>query len=120
MRAKKAFSLVEVLLALGIGGLVLMAASSLLVTIAQSWANRPATRDAFDAHINGVAHFLSAMLEEATLPEGGTGTEIIQLGRPVGQSERDDPQLKFFSERGTSLLFLALRSGQSGTCLFSI
>ena len=44
----------------------LMAASALLVTISQAWANRPATRDAFDAHVNGVAHFLTAMLEEAT------------------------------------------------------
>jgi len=42
---RKGFSLVEVLLALAIGGLVLMAASSLLVTISQAWANRPATRD---------------------------------------------------------------------------
>ena len=66
MRSKKGFSLVEVLLALAVGGIVLMAASSLLVTISQAWANRPATRDAFDAHVNGIAHFLTAMLEEAS------------------------------------------------------
>ena len=66
---RKGFSLVEVLLALAIGGLVLTAATALLVTISQAWANRPATRDAFDAHVNGVANFLTAMLEEATLPE---------------------------------------------------
>ena len=68
MRRNHGFSLVEVLLALAVGGVVLMAASSLLVTISQAWANRPATRDAFDAHVNGVAHFLTAMLEEATNP----------------------------------------------------
>ena len=67
MKKKHGFSLVEVLLALAVGGLVLMAASSLLVTISQAWANRPATRDAFDAHVNGIAHFLTAVLEEATL-----------------------------------------------------
>ena len=49
--------MVEVLLALTIGGLVLVAATALLITISQAWANRPATRDAFDAHVNGVAHF---------------------------------------------------------------
>ena len=63
---KKASRLVEVLLAMAVGGIVLMAASSLLVTISQAWANRPATRDAFDAHVNGIAHFLTAMLEEAS------------------------------------------------------
>ena len=63
MRSKKGFSLVEVLLAMAVGGIVLMAASSLLVTISQAWANRPATRDAFDAHVNGIAHFLTAILK---------------------------------------------------------
>ena len=71
----------EVLLALAVG-LVLMAASSLLVTISQSWANRPATRDAFDAHVNGIAHFLTAVLEEATLPkEGSDGLDVVELSR---------------------------------------
>ena len=70
MRKKNAFSLVEVLLALAIGGLILMAATSLLVTISQAWANRPATRDAFDAHVNGVANFLTAVLEEAAIVDG--------------------------------------------------
>ena len=59
----------EVLLALSLGGLVLVGVpTSLLITISQTWANRPATRDAFDAHINGVAHFLSAIMEEASSP----------------------------------------------------
>ena len=47
---KRGFTMVEVLLALSIGSLVLISATSLLMTISQAWANRPATRDAFDAH----------------------------------------------------------------------
>ena len=78
MRARKGFSMIEVLLALTIGGLVLTAATSLLITISRAWAERPATRDAFDAHINGVAHFLTAVLEEATLPAtSGSGDQPI-------------------------------------------
>ncbi|MDA0344234.1 MAG: prepilin-type N-terminal cleavage/methylation domain-containing protein [Verrucomicrobia bacterium] len=97
MKKQAGFSLVEVLLALAVGGLVLMAASSLLVTISQSWANRPATRDAFDAHVNGIAHFLTAVLEEATLPkEGSDGVDVVELSRPVGFSETDDPLIKFY------------------------
>ena len=56
MKRVRGFTMVEVLLAMALGGLVLAAASALLVTLAQAWANRPATRDAFDAHVNGVAH----------------------------------------------------------------
>ena len=97
MKRANGFSLIEVLLALAVGGIVLMAASALLVTISQAWANRPATRDAFDSHVNGIAHFLTAVLEEATKPEDNSkGTDVVELARPVGFSERDDPLIKFY------------------------
>ena len=108
MRRNHGFSLIEVLLALAVGGIVLMAASSLLVTISQAWANRPATRDAFDAHVNGVAHFLTAMLEEATNPKDGSkGNEAIELARPVGFSDREDPLIKFHLHK-LPLFFIGL------------
>ena len=106
MRAKRAFSLVEVLLALAIGGLILTAATSLLVTISQAWANRPATRDAFDAHVNGVASFLTAMLEEATLAEGlNSQKKAIALDRAPGFSETEDPLVRFYLREAPPLFF---------------
>jgi len=106
MKKQPGFSLVEVLLALAVGGLVLMSASSLLVTISQSWANRPATRDAFDAHVNGIAHFLTAVLEEATLAkEGSGGADMVELLRPVGFSETKDPLIKFYLREAPPLFF---------------
>ena len=97
--------MVEVLLALAIGGLVLMVASSLLVTISQAWANR-LPRDAFDSHVNGVAHSLSAMFEEATLPDlSSQGTKLIGLGRPVGFSDSDDPLIRFYQREAPPLYF---------------
>ena len=103
---RKGFSLVEVLLALAIGGLVLTAATALLVTISQAWANRPATRDAFDAHVNGVANFLTAMLEEATLPEVlNAPPKVITLDRAPGFSEMDDPLVRFYLREAPPLFF---------------
>lgn len=97
MKLSRGFSLIEVLLALAVGGIVLMAASSLLVTISQAWANRPATRDAFDAHVNGIAHFLTAVFEEATYPnENSKSFGGVELERPVGFSDREDPLIKCF------------------------
>ncbi len=105
MRKEKGFSMIEVLLALAIGGLVLTAATSLLITISRAWAERPATRDAFDAHVNGVAHFLTAVLEEATLPTiNRSGDQIIDLQRPVGFSESEDPLVHFFLREAPPLL----------------
>jgi prepilin-type N-terminal cleavage/methylation domain-containing protein len=105
MKARKGFSMVEVLLALTIGGLVLTTATSLLITISRAWAERPATRDAFDAHINGVAHFLTAVLEEASLPASSrSGDQPIDLQRPIGYSESEDPLIHFYLREGPPLL----------------
>ena len=98
--------MVEVLLALSIGGLVLLAASALLVTISQAWANRPATRDAFDAHINGVSHFLTAVLEEATLSSFALPLDKkIDLQYPVGFSDAEDPLIHFYLREAPPLFF---------------
>jgi len=106
MKKPTGFSLIEVLLALAVGGLILMAASSLLVTISQAWVNRPATRDAFDAHVNGIAHFLTAVLEEATFPnEGSDGVDVVELSRPVGFSETDNPLIKFYLREAPPLFY---------------
>ena len=102
----KGFSLVEVLLALSIGGLVLLAASALLVTISQAWANRPATRDAFDAHVNGVSHFLGAVLEEASLSSFALPKDKdVDLQYPVGFSDAEDPLIHFYLREAPPLFF---------------
>jgi hypothetical protein len=100
--------MVEVLLALTIGGLVLVAATALLITISQAWANRPATRDAFDAHVNGVEHFLLALLDDSSLPEQPNSAkegEIVDLQNPIGFSDIDDPLVSFFLNEAPPLLF---------------
>ena len=103
---RKGFTLIEVLLALSIGSLVLVAATSLLITIAQAWANRPATRDAFLSHVNGVSNFLSIILEEASFSIGSTaGDPLVDLKRPTGFSSTDDPLVHFFLKEAPPLFF---------------
>ena len=103
---KRGFTMVEVLLALSIGSLVLISATSLLMTISQAWANRPATRDAFDAHVNGVAHFLTALLEEATLaPSSKDGDQAVKLETPIGFGSIDDPLVSFYLKEAPPFFF---------------
>ena len=98
--------MIELLLAMAIGGMLLVGAVSLLVTVSQAWANRPATRDAFDAHVNGVANFLHATLEEASLPQTNrTGNSVVDLQRPVGFSDSDEPLVHFYLREAPPLLF---------------
>lgn len=103
---RKGFTLVEILLALSVGSLVLVAATSLLITIAQAWANRPATRDAFLSHVNGVSNFLSIILEEASYSLASKeGDPLVGLKRPTGFSETDDPLVHFFVKEAPPLFF---------------
>ena len=103
---KSGFTMVEVLLALSVGSLVLISATSLLMTISQAWANRPATRDAFDAHVNGVAHFLTALIEEATAaPSSKGGDQVVKLEAPIGFGSIDDPLVSFYLKEAPPLFF---------------
>lgn len=103
---RNGFTLVEVLLALSIGSLVLVAATALLITIAQSWANRPATRDAFLSHVNGVSNFLTIILEEASFSiTSKTGDPLVDLKRPTGFSSTDDPLIHFFVKEAPPLFY---------------
>ena len=123
MRRIRGFTMVEVLLAMALGGLVLAAASALLVTLAQAWANRPATRDAFDAHVNGVAHFLTAVLEEATLPAvTKQGDQAVDLQRPVGFSSPTPLWFTFIFGRRHPFSYgpREWRQGLTSTCISTI
>ena len=99
--------MVEVLLALSIGSLVLVSATALLITIAQSWANRPATRDAFLSHVNGVSNFLTIILEEASysITSPKLSDPLIDLKRPTGFSSTDDPLIHFFVKEAPPLFY---------------
>ena len=100
---KKGFSLIEVLVALAIGGLLLVSSTDLLVSISKQWIDGPSSKDAFDAHVNGVARFLTAAMEEATVPTlNSSGNQAVDLRRPVGFSDSEDPLIHFLL--GTLLL----------------
>ena len=55
--------MLEVLVALAIGGLLLVSSTDLLVSISKRWVEGPSSKDAFDAHVNGVSRFLVAVME---------------------------------------------------------
>ena len=76
---KKAFTLIEVVLALALGGLILVASSSLLMSITQLWIKEEKLDD-FQDHVYGVGDFLRKHLKSAqyspdsSLPKTQWGT----------------------------------------------
>lgn len=105
-RRPTAFTLIEVLLAIVISGMVLTAASSFLVSIANIWINR-GDNDFFVQHVDGVGVFLNQAL---ALSEGteelGEGEDDLPVvwARPPGYSEFEPPLLAFRLRESPPLL----------------
>jgi hypothetical protein len=58
--------------------------------------------------VNGVAHFLTALLDDASLPalaSAGESEEIIALRSPTGFGETEDPLVSFYLKEAPPLFF---------------
>ena len=112
--SRRGFTLIEVLLALMIAGLLLTAVSFLVVTMAQIWINR-GDDDFFDQHVDGVTLFLNnALLLSEGLEENAT--EVVSWSRPPGYSEFEDPLIAFTMKESPALLSFEDRPLSAITC----
>ncbi len=64
MRRRAGFTLLEMLLALAVAGLLVGASSQLIVSLSHIWAHRT-DADSFEEHADGVARFLSRSFAES-------------------------------------------------------
>lgn len=115
-RNKTGFTLIEVLLALAIASLVLIAATSLLVTLSRAWAERPAAREAFDAHVNGVARFLTSTLAKAVPSPLLPKEPAIRLDHPIGHDEIEAPLISFSLKEAPPVLYWPREATAGVTC----
>ena len=76
------FTLVEVLLATSITGFVLASATTMIVSISETWANRQSSHF-FGDHVDGVVEFLQGRLSEA-------GTKITLGGTDQGRRSNEN------------------------------
>ena len=114
---QRAMSLIEVVIAIGIGAFVLSAAASYVVSISEIWSKRDA-RYAFYEHADGVTQFLKASFaaaqaiqsesegtaEDANNPsETESGTRII-WNTLIDGKVSDEPMLYFELKKETPFL----------------
>ncbi len=118
-RKTHGFTLIEVLLALALASLILVAATSLLVTLSRVWVDRPAAREAFDAHVNGVARFLTATLAKAVPSALSAKDPILRLEQPIGSDEVDPPLITFSLKEAPPILYWPREATAGVTCHLS-
>lgn len=97
---KAGFSLLELLLAVALGGLLLTAISFQIVSLSNIWLNR-ADDDFFTEHANGVASFITASFDRASAPpaQAFSGqTDLSDDDSPEG--EQQTPEQPESEEQG--------------------
>jgi prepilin-type N-terminal cleavage/methylation domain len=115
---RKAFTLLEVILAIALAGFVLAAATSMITSVSNIWATRQ-ERGFFKDHADGVAEFLTAALNQSgteialgedstdsstsTETETSEETDSVEISVTDGESE-DTSSDSSSSSEGSSLL----------------
>lgn len=108
------FTLIEILLALTIGGMLLTATSVYLVSLANIWFLRGDDQN-FNQHVESVAYFLNHTLKNSTITKD-VQLSSISWNRPPGYSEFDDPLLTFRLNELPALLVAPDRQFTAITC----
>ncbi|MCD8481941.1 MAG: prepilin-type N-terminal cleavage/methylation domain-containing protein [Verrucomicrobia bacterium] len=96
-KRRRGFTLIEILLALGLSAVVLTALSFHLFTLSSIWLNST-DDDHFGRHADGVANFLNNSIANSTGTTAGAQnarTLPVEWAHPPGVSDLRDPQLRF-------------------------
>lgn len=109
-----AFTLIEILLALTIGGMLLTAISVYLVSLANIWFIR-GDDQYFNQHVEGVTYFLNHALKNSVTSQEAE-LASISWNRPPGFSEFEDPLLTFRLKEAPALLALPDQQFTAITC----
>lgn len=122
----RGFTLVEVLMAVAVGGLLLVTAVSFAMSMGELWGNGSETR-LFDQHVRGVSRFLENILRQAEPPpppeaEGGADAAAqdaqgeAQARRSGFVPQESDPPVVWQAPRGrdfAGLEFLTFELAES-------
>ena len=91
----RGFTLLEMLLAIAITGLILTGAVSLVVSVSNIWSNRQESHF-FEEHVDGVTEFLQASFRRAgvaiRLEEGAEGNRESNPDTEAEQTNRSEPE----------------------------
>lgn len=93
---RRAFTLIEVMVAIALSGMVLTSAALLLATMSEMWHQRR-SGDPFVEHVSGLRTFLQALVDASEVEtEGGDGSmQLTRWSHPPGYPDFDPQYLTF-------------------------
>ncbi|MFW5883077.1 MAG: prepilin-type N-terminal cleavage/methylation domain-containing protein [Verrucomicrobiota bacterium] len=105
MRVRRGFTMIEVLMATAITGMVLFVIASFMFTISLYWLDEK--RDRYvDEHMAGVAYTLTQLFAEAEFAAEGYGQQRVEWSHPPGMNTME-PQLLGFNLSEAPPLFVS-------------
>lgn len=116
-RRRKAFTLIEVLLALAVGSMLLVAASAMAVDLTRIWW-QSGRADYYVEHIDGVESFLRHLIDQAETG-GPEGRRLpVEWRRPPATSDLQEPFLSLALAESPPALLAETESPPPGVSLY--
>jgi len=103
-RARRGFTLLEILVALALVGLVLVAMNTFIFSMSELWGRRSESR-LFDQHVRAVSRFLERELRRAVWPpEGSLEQAAISVRDVRSRSGSSGPLVRFELREGSRII----------------
>lgn len=103
-KMRRGFTLLEILVALALVGLVLVGLNTFIFSMSELWGRRSESR-LFDQHVRAVSRFLERELRRAVWPpEGSLGQAAISVREVRPRTGSSGPLVRFELREGSRLL----------------
>lgn len=101
---RRGFTLLELLMAITIGAMLMVAATTFVFSMGELWG-RGTDERLFDRHVRGVSRFIDGLLRDAAASANAAGqTEAIWWEEPPGSEYAGDEMLTFEVEASPGVL----------------
>ncbi|HLS27878.1 MAG TPA: hypothetical protein VK041_04455 [Opitutales bacterium] len=103
LSGKKAFTMLEVLLALMLTGTILVATTFFIFSMGELWG-RGAEDRLFEQHVRNVTRFLQSTIDQSIAADDGSGGGRVILTQPPGVGRFDESLITFELMNGPAFL----------------
>jgi prepilin-type N-terminal cleavage/methylation domain-containing protein len=118
--SRRGFTLLELLMAIMIGALLMVAASTFVFSMGELWG-RGGEERLFDRHVRGVTRFMDGLLRGAVAAADANGeVAAVWWAEPIGSEYTDEELLTFELQEGPGVLVWPGEALPNVVCAFQL